>query len=68
MSKRSSVRVWVCRTQNPVPRHAYRGIDLLLTHGKTARGATVAGLDAGNLTPTQSRRCSISWQPGLLSL
>lgn len=29
--------------------------DLVLGHGKTARGATVAGIDAGNLTPTQAR-------------
>ncbi len=31
------------------------GIDLLVTHGKTTRGATVAGLDAGNLSPTKTR-------------
>ena len=31
------------------------GVDLLVTHGKTARGATVVGLDAGNLSPTEAR-------------
>lgn len=55
MSKRSSVRVWVCAVLGILfLGMLIVGIDLLLTHGKTARGATVAGLDAGNLTPTQS--------------